>query len=90
MLGVVLGAQGELGEARARLEASLEMMYALYDPQGEGRAHPLIAGTLQVLGVVLRAQGEQDEAMARVEASLKMQYTLHDPHKRDTDTSVTL
>ena len=38
------------------LEASLEMEYALHDPQREGTAHPGISATLHALGGVLRAQ----------------------------------
>ena len=36
-LGSLLQDQGKLDEARARLEASLDMRYALHDPQREAR-----------------------------------------------------
>ena len=76
-LGGVLLAQGELGEARARLEASLEMRYALHGPQREGRAHPGIATTLVTLGKCVARQGQLLSGLDRCRQGLSMLRTIH-------------
>ena len=70
-LGGVYASQGRWAEALAQYAASLELMRALGDRQGE-------AATLNNIGAVYRSQGRWAEALAQYAASLELMRALGD------------